>query len=119
MSSAGWDRRKYPRINWRFIVSYRVLEEADNVDISQTKNLSQGGMLLTTNRPFPQGMRLALEIRLPFDPKPVTLIGKVVESREICKDLIYDTRLEFMVFDEANKKIIEQTIQHFLKKGST
>ena len=79
---SGPERSKHSRIESRFIVSYRILEENDNVDISQTKNLSLGGMFLTTNRQFEPGTNLALEIRLPFDPNPIMLIGKVIESHE-------------------------------------
>ncbi len=116
MTYSGAERRQHPRISARFIVSYRVLEEADNVDISQTKNLCLGGMLLTTNRKFDPGTNLALEIRLPFDPHPIIMVGKVVESREITKNLIYDTRLMFLAIDESHRKSIGQTVDYYLKK---
>jgi hypothetical protein len=115
---AGPERRKNPRVTGRFIVSYRILEDMDNVDISQTKNISIGGMLLTTNRKFDPGTSLALEIRLPFDPNPIMLIGKVMESREITADLIYDTRLEFLAIDEKHRKVLGQTVEYYIKKGN-
>ena len=117
MIYTGPERRKAPRISARFIVSYRILEEIDSVDITQTKNLGLGGMLLTTNRPLEPGTNLALEIRLPFDPNPIMLIGKVVDSREVTKDLIYDTRLSFLAVDEKHRKVITQTVDYYLKKG--
>jgi c-di-GMP-binding flagellar brake protein YcgR len=118
MKYAGPERRKAPRIAGRFIVSYRVMEEADNVDITQTKNISLGGMLLTTNRYFEPGTQLALQIRLPFDPDPMMLIAKVKESHEITKNLIYDTRLAFLAVDEKHRKIITETVNYYLKKGT-
>jgi len=117
MAYGGPERRKHPRISARFIVSYRLMEEADNVDISQTKNLSLGGMLLTTNRQFAPGSKLALEIRLPFDPHPIMLIGRIIESKEITKGLIYDTRLEFLAIDENHRKVMTETVSYYLKKG--
>ena len=42
MKYEGLERRKFPRIGGRFIVSYRIIDEVDNVDISQTKNISLG-----------------------------------------------------------------------------
>lgn len=116
MTYAGTERRKNPRITGRFIVSYRILQEDDRVDVSQTKNVSLGGMLLTTNRQFNPGTNLVLEIRLPFDPNPIMLIGKVLESWEITKDLIYDTRIEFLAVDEIHRKIISQTVDYYQKK---
>jgi len=112
---AGPEKRKFPRISGRFIVSYRILQEMGNTDISQTKNLSLGGMLLTTNRKFDPGVNLALEIRLPFDPQPIMLIGKVIESREVTRNLIYDTRLMFIAIDESHKNILCSAIDHYKK----
>ena len=117
MSYPGPERRRHPRILGRFIVSYRILDEFDNADITQTKNLSLGGMLLTTNRSFEPGTKLALEIRLPFDPDPIMLIARVLESREITKHLIYDTRLIFLAVDERHRRAMNETVDYYLKKG--
>ena len=113
----GLERRKHRRADGRFIVSYRVIPNNNNSDISQTKNLSLGGMLLTTNCQFPAGTNLALEIRLPFDPNPIMIIAKVLESIEITKNIIYDTRLIFMAIDEKHRAIIGETVNYYLKKG--
>ncbi|MDO8488815.1 MAG: PilZ domain-containing protein [Candidatus Omnitrophota bacterium] len=113
---AGADRRRYPRANGRFIVSYRVIPKNNNADISQTKNLSLGGMLLTTNCQFLVGTNLALEIRLPFDPDSIMIIAKVLESQEITKGVIYDTRLIFLAVDEKHRKIVDETVGYYLRK---
>lgn len=113
----GKEKRSYPRANGRFIVSYRVIPDNSNADISQTKNLSLGGMLLTTNCEFSPGTNLALEIRLPFDPDPIMTIAKVLESKEITKGMIYDTRLAFLAIDEIHRKVIGETVGYYLKKG--
>lgn len=116
MTYAGQEQRKHPRAKGRFVVHYRILEERNNVDMTQTKDLSIGGMYLTTNRKFESGTKLALEIRLPFDPSPIMLIGKVVASHEIAHDLIYDTRIEFLQIDKKHANIIGQTVDYYLKK---
>jgi hypothetical protein len=117
MAYSGPEKRKHPRIEARFIVSYRILEDNDIVDVSQTKNLSLGGMLLTTNKKFSPSTHLAIEIRLPFDPNPIMLIAQVLESKEIIKDLIYDTRLQFLGVDEKHRNVINKTIDYYLKRG--
>ncbi len=119
MTYIGTEKRKHPRVSGRFIVSYRILDERDNVDISQTKNISLGGMLITTNKPFEPGVNLVMEIRLPFDPHPITLVGKVLESKEITRNLIYDTRLIFLAVDEKHAKTIGETVGYYTKKGKT
>lgn len=114
---SGPERRNHTRIVGRFVVSYRVLDDSESIDLTQTKNLSLGGMLLTTNKLFHPGTNLALEIRLPFDPHPIMLIGKVIESVEVTRDLIYDTRLEFLAVDERHRKVINDTVGYYIKKG--
>ena len=114
---AGPEKRKYPRANGRFIVSYRVIPNNSNADITQTRNLSLGGMLLTTNCRFAVGTNLALEIRLPFDPDAIMIIANVLESKEITKGVIYDTRLIFLAVDEKHRKVIGETVGYYLKKG--
>jgi len=118
MAYGGEERRKHPRANGRFVVRYRLFEESDNVDITQTKNISMGGMYLTTNKKFEPGVKLTLEIRLPFDPHPIMIIGKVIASHEVAKNLIFDTRLEFLAIDERHAGIIGQTVDYYIKKGS-
>lgn len=113
----GLEKRRFPRANGRFIVSYRVIPNNSKTDISQTKNLSLGGMLLTTNCQFSAGTNLALEIRLPFDPDPIMIIAKILESKEITKGVIYDTRLAFLAIDEKHCKVIGETISYYIKKG--
>ncbi len=117
MANPADERRKFPRVQARFIVSYRILEEENNIDITQTKNMSLGGMLLTTNKKFEPGTNLALEIRLPFDPDPILLVGKVIESKEVTKGLIYDTRINFLAVDSKHKNVVAQTVDYYLKKG--
>ncbi|MCM8801163.1 MAG: PilZ domain-containing protein [Candidatus Omnitrophica bacterium] len=117
MGYEGIERRRYPRIsNARFMVSYRILKEEDNVDITQSKNISLGGMLLTTNREFSSDTYLVLEIRLPFDPEPIKIVGRVVNSKKIVKDLIYETRIEFISIDEKHRNILSQTVNFYSKK---
>ncbi|MDD5156250.1 MAG: PilZ domain-containing protein [Candidatus Omnitrophica bacterium] len=117
MSYTGRERRKHPRISNRFVVCYRLLQEQDKIETSQTKDLCIGGMLLTTHRQFEPGSSLVLEIRLPFHAHTVTLIAKVIESREVTKDLIYDTRLSFCAINEKQRKVIADTVNYYLKKG--
>ncbi|MCX5702101.1 MAG: PilZ domain-containing protein [Candidatus Omnitrophica bacterium] len=117
MTYYGPERRKHPRIGGRFIVSYRIVKDFANIDTSQTKNLSQGGMLLTTNRKFSPDTILALEIRLPFAQDSIRVNGKVLQSHEVTKDLIYDTRIMFLKIKEKQKKVLERTVDYYLKKG--
>ncbi len=118
MNYAGPERRKHPRINVNFIVSYRILDDEDTADLSQTKNISQGGMLLTTNRHFNSGTFIKMFIRVPLVQNKLMLIGKVTDSKEVVKGLIYETRISFYNLEEEMEKVLKETVEAFLKSRS-
>jgi hypothetical protein len=97
------------------VVSYRIKAEVDNYDITQTRNLSLGGMLLTTNRNFSPGTILAIDVRLPFFIDAISFTGKVLGSKEVVKELIYDTYIQFLDIDSRAEGIVKDTVGYYLK----
>jgi len=89
------NRRKARRGDANFVISYHMQKEDTNYDLTQTRNISQGGMLLTTNREFEKGTRLDMTIQFPFLVDKIQVVGEVVGTKEVLKDLIYETRLKF------------------------
>ncbi|MBN2120030.1 MAG: PilZ domain-containing protein [Candidatus Omnitrophica bacterium] len=115
MAYEGQERRKHKRIKVSFVVSYRPLEKEDDADLSQTKNFSQGGMLLTTNKAFGPGTLLKIFIRVPLVKGKIYLIGQVLESKEIVKNLIYETRIAFQNLEDEIERILHETVGSFLE----
>ena len=91
----GREKRESQRKKANIVVSYHIADEEGNFDLSQSMNISQKGMMLTTNRAFDMGTRLALTLRLPSLDHKIEVIAEVVESKEVLKGLIYQTRLAF------------------------
>jgi len=116
MEYPGPERRRNARVKKNFVVSYRLYGDPDNVDISQSKNMGEGGMLLTTNRSFSEGTILAIEIRLPFMETPIRLLGRIMQSKEVVPNLIYETRLKFNYMDTQSKDFVKNTVNYFVKK---
>jgi hypothetical protein len=106
------ERRKHPRSHANIVVSYHIAKEEANYDVSQSLNISKGGMMLTTNRAFDMGTRLALTLQLPFMDHKIEVIGEVVESKQVLKDLIYQTHLKF--YDTKGEWSAE--LANYLKK---
>lgn len=113
----GSEKRHHPRLNVNFVVSYRIQKMPENYDLSQTKNVSQGGLLVTTNRRFDKGTFLAITIRFPFILQRIEVTGQVVESREIVRNLIYETRVKFLDLDENFFKKLGEFIDKKLHHG--
>lgn len=98
------ERRKSPRANTNVVIRYHILEEQDNFDLSQTKNLGQGGISLTTNRYFKPGTHLAMTVFFPFLDRELEIIGDVVNARVIVEGRIYETHVSFQNLDEQVQK---------------
>jgi c-di-GMP-binding flagellar brake protein YcgR len=112
---SGKERRKYPRLGINFIINYRIQELPDNYDLSQTRNLSQGGTLITTNKLFKPGTCLIMNLRIPFVPQKIELKGEVVGSKEVVRDLIYETRIKFLGLDKNFFNKLGEFIKENLK----
>ncbi len=110
------ERRKFPRLSANFTVSYKIKNIPENYDFSQTKNVGQGGVLLTTTRKFEAGTPLALLVKFPFLPQRLEILGTVVDSKEISKDLIYETRLAFSDTDNKFLKELGEFIAKQVRK---
>ena len=112
------DRRKYRRGDANIVVSYHIQKEDANYDLTQTKNVSQGGMLLTTNRKFDKGTRLDMTMQFPFLDDKIRVVAEVVGSKEILKDLIYETRLRFYDLRGQWPKKLDNFVKEHLKPKS-
>ncbi|MCM8791950.1 MAG: PilZ domain-containing protein [Candidatus Omnitrophica bacterium] len=112
----GRERRKYPRLDARFFISYKPLEEDKLIDVTQAKNISLGGVLLNTNREFAPGTKLSLKIRLPSSTQPVSFIGKVIECRSIVRNMIYETRVELIAQNKKDEELFKETLDLYIKE---
>lgn len=96
----GEEKRKHSRLGANFVISYRIQALPNGYDLTQTKNVSQGGMMFTTNKLFEKGVCLAITIRFPFVPQKIEVSGIVIDSKEKVRDIIYETRIKFLNIDE-------------------
>lgn len=111
----GMNKRKYPRQKAGYFVSYRVKDKKGVYDISRTKNLSQGGMLITTGKKFEKGIQLEMMMNFPLIRQRIKITGVVLSSREVVKDSIYETRLRYVGLNESFFKKLGQFIDENLK----
>ena len=111
------ERRKFERVKRKFIVTYRSLQEPSaTFDISQIKDISLGGMRFIASRYYPPETALQIELQTPFIKERLVLHARVLESREIAADLIYDTRVIFPDLNEEAKHYLTRITEIFTKK---
>jgi Tfp pilus assembly protein PilZ len=113
----GPERRKHNRLNANFVVNYRVKGFSSELysspfEFGKTTDVSQGGLLLTTDRKFDKGTHLTMVIELPFCPEGIEITGKVVNSEK--EENAYKTHLMFKDSDEAFLKEIGDFVRNQL-----
>lgn len=113
------ERRKHKRLNANFVVNYRVAGFSSELysspfEFSKTTDVSQGGLLLTTDKKFDKDTHLTMVIELPFCPDGIEITGKVVNSEK--KGNAYKTHVMFKDSDEAFLKKIGDFVRSELNK---
>ena len=117
MIYAGAEKRQYPRASHPFLVYYSPVDRSYELDLTQVKNISAGGLLFTTSRPFAKGESLSLKIRLPgWWGNPLSSIGTVIESYPVSQGVtqFYQTRLTFSSIDESDRQKMAEVLNNYL-----
>ncbi|MBU1062532.1 MAG: PilZ domain-containing protein [Candidatus Omnitrophica bacterium] len=109
-----FERRRFVRIPGSFVVFYRdITNEVSKADVTQTKNISLGGLLFSTDRQFEAGRILELKIKLPTSPDYIVVNVRVVDSKQIVKNLLSDTRVKFISLKEEDRDAIRKLVEHY------
>lgn len=110
------ERRQSHRIKKNFILTYFVkTDPSHKYEITQLKNISLGGMCFITTKPFARGTALGVDLKTPYLADTTHLEGRVLESHEKVKNMIYETRLQFEALNPQAQFILERLIDFFLK----
>ncbi len=108
------EKRKYPRIDKHFMLSYFDLNDPlVKHNASQLKNIGLGGLCLITSKSFSTGTRLGIELKTPFLSEFIHLKGTVLESKEKIRNIIYETRVQFDDIPLAAHAVLSKLIEHF------
>ena len=94
------------------MVSYRGDDLAGGYDISESENISPGGMLLATSREFAVGETLVLTLRAPAKVEATEVYAQVVASHEIVAGHVYLTRVRFTKTDHRFLRKLGVKITH-------
>ncbi|MBD3264036.1 MAG: hypothetical protein GF375_02915 [Candidatus Omnitrophica bacterium] len=109
------ERRRYSRMDGKFVVSYKIKNSAMGYDLSQTRNVCQKGLMLTTGRYFEKGVVLEMSIRFPFIIQKIKVNGEVVDCKEVVGGRLYETRVKLLDLDENFVKELSNFIERKLK----
>lgn len=108
------EKRKYKRFKKNFLLRYFDVRTPENkTELTQLKNISQGGMCFITAQPFEIGIRMGVALNTPFITGTTVLEGVVRGSNEKVKNMIYETRLEFDNLNTEATVVLDKLIAFF------
>ena len=110
------ERRSHERIKRQFVVAYKVKNKEGKREVSQIKDISEGGMFFTTSEDFLPGTILEVELKTPISIMGISLSAKVIESKLVVDGLIYNTRVSFIELDGSSKVLLKETVDFFVRK---
>ena len=109
------EKRKFRRIDRNYVVSYTAISPADSkFDLSQTKDVSEGGLLFIADRKFEKGTVLKIKLRLPefldYVIVKVEVLGSTLTGKTRSS---YETRARFVEIDQKVKEAIKKQADYY------
>ena len=113
------DRRKYIRIPYEAVIRYKACpnkeQKKKSFSDACSKNISGGGIMMTTKEHFPTGTILEVELDIPSldGYSTVKILGQIVRTIESEKGKRYENGISFYKIDEQDEEILEQFLEFF------
>ena len=76
------EKRRYIRLDTRLKITYTIVQQERSSRVTETEDISGGGIRIFLMEQLPVGTLIRLTIHLPQDPTPVSCTGKVVWNEE-------------------------------------
>jgi c-di-GMP-binding flagellar brake protein YcgR len=117
LSTSTEERRRHRRFFEEVRVRYRDLEGVEPSSWGRTKDLSLGGLCLSTAEPVPLGAHLALEVHIAQETSPILALGRVVRLIEDAEEEDGTAvGIEFLWIGEEDRANLQRLAKFFEEK---
>jgi hypothetical protein len=111
------ERRQHVRIKKHYIIRFYQKDNPSlKYEASQIENISKGGLCFTSTIPFDIGAHLAIELRTPYVAEKVYIEGRVLESKEKIKGVVYQNRVKFDNLSAHATDVLDKIEKYNLSK---
>ena len=116
------DGRVFIRLDNKIKLRYKIKAKGFNKDceinyLSNTENISAGGLVFVSNKSLPLRSILGLKIELPDGNEPVECLSRVLRIEEIVVNKIYDIAVCFLDISGAERMRVNKHVQQELGEG--
>ena len=121
------ERRRAPRIAKHLVAQYLAAGTEERWNMTEVKNFSEVGLLITTDEDFRADTKLRFRIKLPINPfhwyeldgKVVTCDKNVTGAYPTSKVASFLVRIEILNASAELKSVIHDYVAWYLSKGGT
>lgn len=107
------NKRASERIDATLVVYYKKNIPNSGYDLSQTTNISVGGVMLSTAMSFAVGEVLELKLITSMNTDGEVVLAKVVGCDQVIPNVMYKTRAQFVETEPEQEFLIRQLIDKF------
>ena len=106
------EHRRFPRLKFTVPVQYRnILKPQEPFAGSLSKDLSAGGVKVTTFHFLGKDLRLVLLLYLPSSLKPIRAIGRVAWMQKQRYTESYDCGIQFLEVNSEDQAAVADTVE--------
>jgi len=106
------EQREYFRLDKAILVSYCLKDDPKKIyDMSQTRNISFGGMLFTIGQYLEKGTLLDMIVKFPFIRERIKMVGEVAYCG-LKKGNIYEVGVRFV---DLEPRILEEFKEYLVR----
>lgn len=114
---AGGDRRRFVRVDTRFMVRYRQRDDAKTSwALAPLRNVGVGGIMVLAEAETPAGEVLDLQLMLPSADAPIAATGKVIWTRKT-SPLQYEHGITFLDLPSDGQRALQRIVDLFTPKS--
>ena len=101
--------RTAPRLSVRITIRLEaMLKNGSTMVLTQTENVSSGGMLVRVRKPQPGAAKLRFELLLPEDSGPIRGAGEVVRHTKDWRGDVSGVGIKYLTFEDAGKERLKE-----------
>jgi len=118
----GINRRRFPRANYKCIISIKSKGNMPKLITTRTENLGMGGICVVLEQSFNIFSNVELELILDDSSAPIRCAGSIVwvvkKTNPADNNAVsYDTGVEFINIKEADRARIGQIVEKILESS--
>ena len=122
MDNSNSNRRSSPRVVYPCLVKFFSETQDQEVYLTHTENISSGGCCIVVPRQAKKGSKVSIELDLLDNDAHMNIQGTIawVEQRSLLKahkTFYYDIGIIYDDMPDKDKKRLEDTLGHLIKKG--